>query len=194
MARRSHILVVIGTVVLGFYFLGHGAYIYAKAHVAQVLLHAAWERTLRGESNVKPWPWADTWPMARLRAAAHGVDEIILAGDSGRVLAFGPGANFGFAPPGTDGTSVISAHRDTHFRFLRDVHVGDELSVQVATGQWRRYRVAAARVVDARAALEFPELGAPQLLLVTCYPFDTLVPGGPLRYVITAVEPDATPL
>lgn len=106
-----------------------------------------------------------------------------------KLLPLGVLSTFGFVLPGAVGTRVISAHRDTHFRFLRRVHVGDESSVQVATGRWRRYRVATARV-----ELEFPDLNAPQLLLVTCYPFDTLVPGGPLRYVITAVEPEPTPL
>lgn len=177
--------------VAGIYFLGHGSTIYAKAQLAQLLLHSAWQRTLHGEVNVKPWPWADMWPVARLQAPAHDVDQIILAGDSGRVLAFGPGANFGFAAPGADGTSVISAHRDTHFRFLRHARVGDELNVQTAHGQWRRYRIVATHIVDARAEPEFHVPGTAQLVLVTCYPFDTVAPGGPLRYVVTAVSTDS---
>src|SRR5207248_2826247 len=70
---------------------GHGAYIYAKAGLAQVLLRRAWERTLAGERDVKPWPWADTWPVARLTIPKAGTDSIVLAGASGRTLAFGPG-------------------------------------------------------------------------------------------------------
>jgi sortase A len=182
---------LIAVALTGIYFLGHGAYIYAKALVAQQLLHSAWQRTLHGEVHVKPWPWADMWPVARMRAAAHDVDQIILAGDSGRVLAFGPGANFAFAAPGGDGASVVSAHRDTHFAFLRRVRINDRLEVQDAHGRWRAYAVTAMRVVDARDALEFADGSGARLMLVTCYPFDSIVPGGPLRYVVWAEASDS---
>lgn len=181
------VLLVVALAAAGAGFLGHGAYIHAKAQLAQLLLHSAWQRTLQGEVNVKPWPWADMWPVARLRAPAHGVDAIVLAGDSGRVLAFGPGANFGFARPGAAGVSLISAHRDTHFRFLRDVHPDDEIEIQDAYGAWSRYRVVETRIVDARhARLDLPATGS-GVVLVTCYPFDDAVPGGALRYVVTAL-------
>jgi sortase A len=59
--------------------LGQGAYIYAKAQLAQVLLERAWQRALAGEAAPKPWPWADTWPVARLEAPALGVDLFVCA-------------------------------------------------------------------------------------------------------------------
>jgi sortase A len=188
---RARSVALTATTLAGICFLGHGAYIHAKAQLAQVLLHSAWQRTLDGAMRVKPWPWADTWPVARLRAAAHDFDAIVLAGDSGRVLAFGPGANFGYAWPGAAGTSVISAHRDTHFRFLRELRLGEFLEVEDAGGRWQRYRVTAARVVDARVTFELPENPTSQLILITCYPFDAIAPGGPLRYVVSAIAAPA---
>ncbi len=125
--------------------------------------------------------------MARLQAPGLGVDRIVLAGTSGRTLAFGPGHMDGTAAPGAPGHSLLSGHRDTHFRFLKDLAPGDALRVQRPDGGWRDYRVIGAEVIDARQARLAPDPGRPLLSLVTCYPFDALTPGGPLRYVVTAV-------
>ncbi len=52
----------------GSWQLAGGLWIDAKALLAQRLISVAWERTLiAGEAGVKPWPWADTWPVARLQ-------------------------------------------------------------------------------------------------------------------------------
>ena len=58
--------------------------------------------------------------------------------------------------------------------------------VQAADGRRRRYRVAAARVVDYRRPGIVLDQSRARLAMVTCYPFDAIVPGGPLRYVVTA--------
>jgi sortase A len=173
-------------VALGVGELGHGAWIHAKALLAQYLLQRAWERTLRGESAPKPWPWADTWPVAKLRVPAHGVDLIVLTGVSGRTLAFGPGHAPHSAAPGEPGTAIVTAHRDTHFRFLERLQRGDEILVDVPGRPSARFRVHEISIVDSRSAVIRAEPGATALVLMTCYPFDALVAGGPLRYVITA--------
>ena len=165
---------------------GHGAYIYAKAQLAQVLLHAAWDRARASGVAEKPWPWADTHPLVRLIAPAQDADVLVLAGASGRTLAFGPGHLDGSAQPGDAGNAVITAHRDTHFRFLKQVDTGDELVVERAGGDRRRFRIRKTYVADHRE-LHLPrDTAVPTLTLVTCYPFDALNPGGPLRYVVVA--------
>lgn len=171
----------------GAWNVGHGAYIYAKAALAQHLLRQAWDATRRGQGAVKPWPWADTYPVARLTAPKQGIDLIVLAGASGRTMAFGPGHVDGTPLPGVVGNSVLSAHRDTHFAFLQQVHLGDELSVENAHGKKTRYVVSATRIVDQSDTGVLRANDAEQLTLVTCYPFDAVRPGGPLRYVVTAV-------
>jgi sortase A len=165
---------------------GHGAWLYAKAQLAQVLLERAWGRTLHGERDVKPWRWADTWPVARLEFPRQGRRYIVLAGASGRTMAFGPGHVDGTAAPEAMGNCAISAHRDTQFAVLRDVQIGDAIVMQVRNGQTIRYRVRQCRVVNARdTSLLEPSPGR-MLTLITCYPFDALRPGGPLRYVVIA--------
>ncbi len=165
---------------------GHGAWIYAKAALAQLLLQRAWALTLNGQAEVKPWPWADTWPVARLRVPAHGVDLIVLSGVSGRTLAFGPGHVPGSAAAGRPGTAIVTGHRDTQFRFLERVRSGDEILVEAPGRPPSRFRVRDTRVVDSRTAVIASGEGAVSLVLLTCYPFDALTPGGPLRYVVTA--------
>ena len=163
-----------------------GAYLHAKAELAQWLLHAAWNESRRSGAPIKPWPWADTYPVARLIAPGHDADVLVLAGASGRTLAFGPGHLDGSAMPGDAGNAVITAHRDTHFRFLRTVGPGDDLVVERKDGTRRHFRVRSAYVADHRE-LRLPRDGVvPTLTLVTCYPFDAVQPGGPLRYVVVA--------
>ncbi len=166
--------------------LGAAGAIHAKAWLAQVLLERAWADTLAGRAEVRPWPWADTMPVARLRVPELGVDQIVLAGTSGRTLAFGPAHLNGTARPGMPGHSVLSGHRDTHFAFMRNLRPGTGLRVQGPDGTWRHYQAGEARVIDARQAWLAIGERRTALTLVTCYPFDALESGGPLRYVITA--------
>lgn len=173
-------------VAIGVWQLGHGVWIHAKARLAQHLLHRAWARTLAGERDVKPWPWADTWPVARLTVPAHGVDVIVLAGASGRTLAFGPGHAAGTALPGAVGTAIVTGHRDTHFAFLARVRAGETVFVQVAGRARASFRVTDTAVLDARTASVRNDDGVSALVLLTCYPFDAVTAGGPLRYAVTA--------
>ena len=186
MRRRAGIALIVALLGGGVWMLGHGVWLYGKAELAQHLLQRAWARTLAGERVVKPWPWADTWPVAHLQLPTHGVDLIVLDGVSGRTLAFGPGHMPGTPLPGGTGVAVITGHRDTHFRFLRDVKAGDEIVVEIPGRPRARFRVRERAVVDSRTAALAGADDARSLVLVTCYPFEALRPGGPLRYVVLA--------
>jgi sortase A len=177
---------VAALLALGFWQLGQGAYIPAKAWLAQELMQRAWLRVGAGEDRAAPWPWADTWPVARLSAKSHDVDLIVLAGGSGRTLAFGPGHLSASALPGEIGNMVIAGHRDTHFAFLRDVEPGTRVSVESFAGVTTEYEVIGRNVVDSRKGSLLLDTDDAVLTLVTCYPFDAVDPGGPLRYVVTA--------
>ena len=187
MAGRALRVLAVALAAVGVWQVGHGVWMYAKARLAQHLLQRAWERTLAGESDVRPWPWADTWPVARLRVPAHGADLIVLDGVSGRTLAFAPGHASGSARPGATGTAIVSGHRDTHFSFLQRVRPGDEVIIDTPGHPPARFRVREMAVVDARTAVIRREGdGKAGLVLLTCYPFDAIRPGGPLRYAVTA--------
>jgi sortase A len=184
--RRVGYSVVAALLALSFWQLGQGAYIPAKAWLAQELMQHAWVRVGAGETRAAPWPWADTWPVARLTAKARGIDLIVLAGDSGRTLAFGPGHLSASALPGETGNTIIAGHRDTHFRFLSDINVGELIGMETAAGQGHLYEVISVDIVDSRKGSLLLDTQAAMMTLVTCYPFDAREAGGPLRYVVTA--------
>ena len=162
-----------------------GGWIHAKAHLAQVLLHRSWERTLAGGVEERPWPWADTWPVARL-ALPDGTEHVVLAGASGRNLAFAPGHLDGSATPGGGGTCVIAGHRDTHFAHLDRVEVGQTVTLEDSEGRYSAYRVAGSAVVDEGDTWVITAMDGPSLVLITCWPLDSPVAGGRLRYVVWA--------
>ena len=171
---------------LGFWQLGQGAYIPAKAWFAQELMQRAWSKAEAGLQKPVPWPWADTWPVARLSAKSGDVNLIVLAGGTGRTLAFGPGHLSASSLPGEPGNAVIAGHRDTQFSFLRDVEVGESIVVEKASGRKHLYKVVDIDVVDARRSSLVLDTDQAMLSLVTCYPFDAREAGGPMRYVVTA--------
>lgn len=161
--------------------VGNAAWIHAKARLAQHLISQAWRQTLQQQAPVKPWSWADTWPVARLRW--QDVDLYVLAGVNGAALPFGPGMDMQV----NDNTRLIAGHRDTHFAFLADIQVEDRLTLTDMQGRETHYRIQSRQVMDSRIT-SLPTGGnSPTLLLVTCYPFDALRARGPLRLVIRAV-------
>lgn len=187
-ARRKRVLpwLVAFLALAGALQFGQGIYIHAKAQLAQILLERAWQRTLAGEKAVKPWPWADTWPVARLVAPAQRAEYLVLAGASGRSIAFGPGHVDGTPLPGAAGNSVIGGHRDTHLAFLRNVKRGETITVERADGIRTDYRVIELDVLDKRDTWVTKNEGPSRLTLITCWPFDALRAGGSQRYVVIA--------
>ncbi|MCI5167988.1 MAG: class GN sortase [Candidatus Electrothrix sp. GM3_4] len=165
--------IILFPAIVGMLCFGNGLRIHGKAFLAQVLLQRAWAQTqIRGES-VKPWPWADTWPVARLRTEKYNPDLIVLAGQSGQALAFGPGMLESGGQPSPPGSCILAAHRDTHFSFLRRVHVGDVFTLEDRQGRQWQYRVHATTVrLATELYLDSQEVS--QLALVTCYPFQAL--------------------
>jgi len=178
----------------GLVLFSQGAYIHAKALLAQVLLERAFTETIATGRETKPWSWADTWPVARIEVKRLHVSSIVLAGSSGQALAFGPGHVELTPDAGERGTAVYSAHRDTHFRFLRDVVVGDEIDVTRSDGRMFRYVADASSVVRFDASAISPFSDDYELVLSTCWPFDALTPG-PDRYLLhaTMIEQQPSP-
>lgn len=183
--RAGHI-VVSCLLCLGFWQLGQGAYIPAKAWFAQELMQRAWRKAQEGETDLAPWPWADTEPVALLSAKGGEIELIVLEGGSGRTLAFAPGHLSVSALPGEKGNSIIAGHRDTHFQFLQFMKRGESILVEMANGNNHLYRVTDIDVVDSRRGSIIIDTESPMLSLVTCYPFGAPQAGGPLRYVVSA--------
>ncbi len=166
---------------------GHAAYMHAKAWLAQYLIADAWQHTLAGDKHVKPWSWADTWPVAKLTTPA-GNELYVLAGLTGESMAFGPAMPVNGIAPGHKGTTIIAGHKNTVFRFLEDVKVGQVFSLQVSSGQVFRYRVTSLDIANSQYETIPMQTARDALLLITCYPFGTGHWDSPLRYLVKAVR------
>lgn len=182
-------------VTVGLWQLGGGTWLLLKAELAQYLISDSWQRQLASGEDQKPWPWADTWPVAQLKMGSEK-PLTVLHGTSGQALAFGPGLLTGSGEPGNRAeprTTVIAAHKDTHFRDLGALKPGAVIQLQDKKGRWHSYRVRGSKVVNSETD-RLPVAAVPGLLLVTCYPFDAVTAGGPLRYLVYAdyVDPVST--
>tara|TARA_R110001632_G_scaffold102584_3_gene210983 strand:- start:8928 stop:9611 length:684 start_codon:yes stop_codon:yes gene_type:complete len=186
--------------ISGGLLFSHGIYMWAKAQLAQVLIAQAWQNAIqvtafaankprimlnavKQSQNIKPWPWADTYPVAKLQFAQHSL--YVLAGASGRTMAFGPGHMSATPLPFEGGNSVITGHRDTHFSSLQYLNNGDLIAVEALTDKGQ-YRVTETFIVDQSQTQIIESQNQDQLTLITCYPFNSMLPQPTLRFVVSA--------
>jgi sortase A len=138
---------------------------------------------------VRPWPWADTVPIARLRIPSAGLDAVVLEGASPRVLAFGPARMMNASEPGQPGNLVLAGHRTTDFLPLQQVANDDLVLLEWLDADRRlrsqRYRVDGLEVVEARDTRALRQTLEDRLTLITCYPFGRGA-RSPQRYVVRA--------
>lgn len=185
MIIKKHIVKVLFILLplCGLWNIGNVTYLQLKASLAQTLLQMAWADTLNGQQQVKAWPWADTWPVGHLNVPKLNIDRIVLAGASGEAMAFGPGRFFiGEKKHAT----LIAGHRDTHFAFLNQLTLGDEVQFKNEDGRLLRYEINKRLVAhkdQTQLLVEYPE---DHLVLVTCYPFHTLATRGDQRLLLVA--------
>ena len=179
--KLTFVFIILATATL--WQLGLAGWIHTKAIAAQILLEHAWHKTLIDHKQNRPWPWADTGPVAELIVPQIGIDQIVLAGDSGATLAFGPGHSFASTMPDKHGTVMISGHRDTHFRFLQNLKKGTRIILKTRTGI-HYYTVTGTQVVDSQHYTI--DTNNDELVLVTCYPFNSAITGGNERYLVHA--------
>ncbi|MGZ9898048.1 class GN sortase [Shewanella gaetbuli] len=176
---------------MAFAMVFKGGYMQAKAHFAQYLIERAFEKTLIDHQPHKPWSWADTHPVAKMRFISQNEqmiedDVFVLAGLSGRTLAFGPGLYLGGAGAGEQGNTVIAGHRDSHFLKLKYLQVGDVIEIQNTQGVYSQYQVTELRVVNENQIEEMAASDDSRLTLITCYPFEQLSANASQRYIVEA--------
>jgi len=185
MSRSPLTLLSVAVMVCGLVLFGQGLWIHAKAYAAQILLERAFSQSITTGEKVKPWSWADTWPVARIEAPRLQTSEIALSSASGQSLAFGPGHLQNTPHAGEAGTAVYAAHRDTHFAFLKNIEKGDLIRITRNDGKTYVYRTTHMTITRwDEAQIDIHASGA-HLVLATCYPFDAITEG-PLRYLVYA--------
>ena len=169
-----------------------------KAWLSQALISYSWQEAMTQQSQlqgnkttntkvaIKPWPWADTFPIAELSFKRLNEDIVVLNGGDPTTLAFSAGAIAPFNQTNSAQPFVVAGHRDSHFAFLEDILMKDVISMTDQHGQSQLYQVEAIDIVDASSG-QLPVLANDSsLILITCYPFNAIDNDTNERYVITA--------
>ena len=187
MKRKASILILILLLLIGGgYFAFEGLKIELKAKVAQVLLQHAWHKTLKTGKYYQPWPSFDGNPILLLEIPSHNISQIVLNGTSGQSLAFGPSFHEESFLPHEQKVTIISSHRDTHFVYLKELQLGEEIKLQDQNKKWHTYIIDDFLIINVQEEKIAMENNDQHLLLVTCYPFDAIRSGTPYRYVVSA--------
>ncbi|MDM8560000.1 class D sortase [Candidatus Parabeggiatoa sp. HSG14] len=163
-----------------------GKEVYVQSWLAHSLLHTAWVRTQASGHQVKPWPWANTWPLARLYVPRLNLDQIILSRANEGMSAFALGHSDSSVQPGELGNSVLNAvHHNTYFSFLKSLKLGDMLVLEsFRSGRWH-YQISAIYIVDKTDTYWVEPSLNRRLTLVSCYP---CTGKNNRRYVVIAEE------
>lgn len=123
-------------------------------------------------------------PIGELQIPRIGLKATVVHGVGARQLKIAPGHIPGTALPGAKGNCVIAGHRDTFFRRLGELEVGDLVAVQTRGGLFH-YIISEKRVVGPGETSVIASTAEPRLTLVTCYPFFFVGPA-PKRYIVAA--------
>jgi sortase A len=132
-----------------------------------------------GHEVSSPGSW-----LARLDAPSVRLSTTVLEGSDDGTLRRAAGHIEDTAFPGQVGNVGIAGHRDTVFRPIRNIHVGDPLLL-TTTDRVFRYRISSTMVVNPTDVQVLDPTERPTLTLVTCYPF-TFVGHAPQRFIVRA--------
>ena len=171
--------------IAGLLIFGKGIYMQCKALLAQELLTSAWTSHLEDGKLHKAWSWADSAPFAQLTLPGQA-PLIILSGATGSNLAFAPAWMVSSSPFGQGGNSVVVAHNDTHFKHLKDLDIGDQLTISTYENAALFYQVQETKIVNEKDLSVLEDNGEELLTLITCYPFDSTVYNSDLRFVVVS--------
>ena len=115
----------------------------------------------------------------------------VIQGDDTRTLKRAVGHLPDTPMPWDEGNSAVAGHRDTFFRAMRNVRLGDDIAVATPRGTFH-YRVTRLRIVAPQDLSVLQPSGGIALTLITCYPF-TYVGNAPKRYIVQAVRRELAP-
>ncbi len=118
--------------------------------------------------------------LALSAAVAEGDEESVL----GKAVGHLPDTPLPWQP----GNVAFAAHRDTLFRPLRNIRLGDDITVVTARGRFA-YRVTRTRIVNPDDVWVIAPTAKPTLTLITCYPF-YFVGHAPKRFIVQAERLD----
>ena len=177
----THILLFVGLTTAGY--------------LGMTWVDASLERRAREEEWLTPLPELEApalgRTLGRLEVPRLGLATLVVQGDDEKSLLVGVGHLPDTVLPWQDGNSVLAGHRDTDFRPLKDIRVGDVIRFQTATVTYD-YVVRATSIVEPTDLTPLRATPGPTLTLITCYPF-TFVGAAPQRFIVYADRTNVSP-
>jgi len=175
------LLVIVGAVLLAFVCWSYGSMFLAQRRLAR-----EWQQqqapvaSEQSDSNVQQASYDDG--LTKLSVPKINLESVVVEGTNHRDLLVAPGHLKDTPAPGQAGNAVISGHRDTFFRHLNDLVMGDEVLVQRG-GKTYRYKVTGKKIVQPTDLSVLAPTKDPELTLITCYPTYYIGPA-PKRLVV----------
>jgi sortase A len=182
--RRVTHLLERGLFLTAAILLGYWAYVEVGSHLTRRNVLQALAAPLEEPAGSLREIVAQTGYVGRIEIPRTGLDTVVLADADDRSLDLGAGHLSKTALPDEPGNVVLAGHRDTHFRELRDIQLGDAIRVTTPLGAFD-YQVAETMTVWPEQVEVLADVGEPVLTLVTCYPFE-YVGSAPKRFIVRA--------
>lgn len=173
---------------LGLLTVGYSVYVVVDAHAYQVYEQSKFEAKLEkgtGSPQLPP-PLVEGGVIGEIQIPRLHLKAIVVQGDSHTILRRAVGHIPETALPGLPGNVALAGHRDTFFRPLRGIRLGDAITLRTPAGDFK-YLVESTQVVPATTSEVLNASGGRTLTLITCFPFDYLG-AAPNRFVVRARE------
>jgi sortase A len=186
MSRTHRAVRLVGRVLLaaGFLALGYVAYIIMDAKAYQAIEHRRFEEPRPNAPAVAAVVEGDA--IGEMQMPRLGLTAIVVQGDSATILRRAVGHIGDTAMPGESGNVVLAGHRDTFFRPLERVRIGDAITLKTASGDFE-YLVESTATVPPTDVQVLEPTGGRTLTLITCFPF-SYVGSAPDRFIVRARE------
>jgi sortase A len=167
----------------GILALAYAGFLFADAHVYQAVQIQKLEKA---NSLAQPPPLDEGDVLGEISVPRLQLHAIVVQGDSAADLKRAVGHLSNSALPGGRGNVALAAHRDTFFRPLRDIRIGDEIEFKTR-GRNFDYVVESMEVVAPTDVSVLQSSSRHDLTLLTCFPFHYIGPA-PRRFVVFARE------
>ncbi|HYE25403.1 MAG TPA: class D sortase [Clostridia bacterium] len=176
----SAVLIVIGVVLLAYVGVE-----YADMYTEQRQLEREWQtqQVRLNESGPRPAEIVERG-LTRISIPKIDLTAMVVKGTGRKALKLGPGLLEGSPEPGTPGNVVITAHRDTFFRNIGDLKMGDQIMLQ-RDGKAFTYEVTGRKIVAPNDVSVIQPTNDNRLTLITCYPVYYIGPA-PERLIVTS--------
>jgi sortase A len=172
----------------GIFSLGYAGFVFADSHHYQALEMKRFEQAGR---LAEPHFLVEGEVIGEIQVPRLGLSAMVVQGDSSKSLRHAVGHVANSALPGEQGNVALAGHRDTLFRPLRDIRVGDEIRFKTVKNDFD-YLVESIEIVAPNDTAVLDSTSGRVLTFITCFPFYYLGPA-PKRFIVHARQTEAIP-